>query len=92
MTAPLSQHTCDRLKLLCRIHDQKTAAEIVGVCEDVVVKVKRRGWRAVPPGRRRRPMPSDFAIQQRHASQKELARHYRTSPSNICRWRKELRA
>ena len=90
MGTPLPQDVHDRAELLCRSHDQKTVAGLLGVCEDVIGAMRRRGWKAVPPGRHRRPRPSDFAIQVRHMKQQELRAHYRTGCDNITRWRREL--
>lgn len=86
----IPQHVHDRARRLAEVHPMKTVAAMIGVRPSQLSKMKRRGWRAVPEGVPQRPMPSDFAIQSRHMSNRDLARHYRTGLAVVRRWLSQL--
>ena len=88
----LSQHTHDRAERLCRIHSERTVAEILRVSRSTLYKMKRRQWRAAATTHPFRKRPVDFAIQNRGSSIDLLARHYGTSTRVIRRWRREIGA
>lgn len=91
MPPPLSQAMCDRARRLTAVHTQDTAAMILGIWPETIIKVRKRGWVAAEPGRKKRPRPTDFAIQVHHMQRRELARHYRAGNDTIARWARELR-
>ena len=91
MAAPLPPRTCERIKLLCNVHSDRTVAKLVGISRSTLYLLKRRGFAPLTSERRRRPRPSDFAIQANHMCRDELARHYRTSNRSVGRWKRELR-
>ncbi len=86
----IPQHVHDRARRLAEIHPMKVVAELVGVRPSQLSKMKKRGWAAVPEGVSARQMPTDFAIQSRHMSNRALALHYRTGLAVVRRWFSEL--
>ena len=88
--SPVTQSVCDRAKLLSSVHGEQTVMLLTGLASGTLYRLKKRGWKAIGPGFRQRPKPSDFAIQARHMTGEELARHYRTSNTCIARWGREI--
>ncbi|HEX7852292.1 MAG TPA: hypothetical protein VF503_01190 [Sphingobium sp.] len=86
----LPQALHDRAELLARAHPLQTVAALLGLNPSQISRMKKRGWRAPPDGRRRRPMPQDFAIRSRTMSHNELVAHYRAGNSTVHRWFAEL--
>lgn len=84
---PVPQSLYDRAKLLSRVHELCVVAEIIGKDKSFVSRMKGRGWRAKAYPRRGRP--TDFNIQRRHLTRKELERHYRAGPATVVRWLRE---
>lgn len=87
---PLPQSLHDRAELLSRSHPERAIAAILGISRHSIFKMKRRGWQAAETTHPFRKRPADFAIQTKHATVDELARHYGTSTRVICRWRREI--
>lgn len=85
----IPQSLCDRAELLARSHPIETVAELIGVHFGTVYRMKHRGWKAADYSCGRRHVPTDFAIQARDMTVRELAAHYRTSPNIVARWFRE---
>lgn len=90
MPPPVPQHLCDRAELLARAHPLNVVAEIIGICPDTMTDIRKRGWKAAPAGRRMRSAPSDFSIQVRHMTARQLAAHYAAGHNTVSRWRREV--
>jgi hypothetical protein len=80
----LTQADCDRLKLLCTVHSQATAARIVGCSPNAVVAAKKRGWKQ--GGRKLRPAPSDIALLASDMPKMDLCSHYGCDWETLNRW------
>jgi hypothetical protein len=85
-----SQETHLRVERLCAVHSRRTVAEITRVPLRTVNRMAARGFRPAEQGRKR-AMPADFAIQERHMSHAELQEHYRADSRAVTRWRRQLR-
>jgi hypothetical protein len=79
----------DRAELLARAHPLQDVAAILGIQPSQVTRMKQRGWKLAPPGRKRRPIPSDFSIQAGLMTFAELVAHYRTGNQTVLRWMRE---
>jgi hypothetical protein len=88
MGVPLPQALHDRARRLFAIHGTTTTAAILGLHYTAIWRMRKRGWKQGQPGRRR-PIPSDFAIQARHMTHAELVAHYRAGTQTVTRWLRE---
>ncbi len=89
MARALSQAQVDRLRLLCQVHSDTTAAMIVGCTRPAVKRARLAGWKA-GTNRNFRPRPTDFSIQCRYMTVKEMERHYHATGKTVRRWCDEV--
>jgi hypothetical protein len=83
----LQPTTCARAALLARWHPIEDVAVILGVHMASIYRLKQRGFQPPPCGRR--PMPTDFSIQARFKTTRELMAHYKAGPLAVRRWLEE---
>ena len=87
----LDQALHDRAEQLARSHPLGTVAEILKLNPSQISGMKKRGWKALPEGAPRRPVPTDFDIQAAGMTFAELCAHYGVGHSTLIRWFKETK-
>ena len=87
----LDQALHDRAELLARSHPLGAVAEILKLHASQISQMKARGWKALPEGAPKRPVPGDFQLQAADMTFAELAAHYSVGHCTLQRWFRETR-
>lgn len=88
---PITPTRVARAERLALVHPLAVVAELTGINRATIYRLRDRKWRPGDYRRKRRTVPSDFAIQAKDMTSGELARHYRAATRTIARWLAETK-